>query len=242
MRQRAIFRLSHAIAVLIVSACDSTPTSPTVPPSVPVMPNTPPAPSYVTRRLSGVVRDGSNRGVANAMVTIQSGTNSKRTVTTDSNGFYETSADLNQNSVVPWQYVEVSKPGYEDTRNGALFRNHQDATADFSLFERVRLTGGSDTELSVTFDGPLCGFELEYACRRIEVLAPASGTLTIDLIAGDPSTVYSFGPVTYPMRNPSAQISRPVRAGETFEAEILLFSTTPWSGWRALTVRTSLVR
>ena len=200
----------------------------------------PPPPLFVTRRLSGIVRDGSNRAVANAVVTVHSSNGSKRSVSTDVNGFYDTSAEINQNYVVPWLSMEVSKPGYEDTRNGALARN-QDTNRDLYLFELARLTAGSDTQLSTTFEGPLCGFELEYACRRLQVVSPASGTLTIELVADDPSSAFSFGPVTYPKSNPSPRMSRAVSRGQTLDVEILLVSANPWSGWRVVTVKTSLV-
>jgi hypothetical protein len=227
-------------AALLMAACGSSPTAPTVPPPAPtVNPTGPPPPSFVTRRLSGVIRDGSNRGVANATVTVYNNNGSKHSVTTDSNGFYDTRADINQNYVVPWVEVTVSKPGYEDTRNGALVRN-QDTSHDLYLFEAVRLTAGSDAQLSTTFDGPLCGFELEYACRHLQVVAPARGTLVIELIAEDPSSAFSFGPVTYPMSNPSSRMSLAVNSGQTVDAEILLTKSTPWSGWRSFTVRTLL--
>ena len=114
-----------------------------------------------------IVRDGSNRAVANATVTVHNSNGSKRSVSTDVNGFYDKSADVNQNYVVPWLFMEVSKPGYEDTRNGALASN-QDTNRDLYLFELARLTAGSDAQLSATFEGPLCGFDLNIhaaACR-----------------------------------------------------------------------------
>jgi hypothetical protein len=233
---------SVPLAALLVAACGSSPTAPTVPPPSPsVNPAGPPPPSFVTRRLSGIVRDGSNRAVANAIVTVHNFSNgSKRSVSTDVNGFYDTSADVNQNDVVPWLFMEVSKPGYEDTRNGALARN-QDTNRDLYLFELARLTAGSDAQLSATFEGPLCGFDLEYACRRLQVVSPASGTLIIELVAEDPSSAFVFGPVTFPMPNPSPRMSRAVSRGQTLDVEILLVSANPWSGWRAVTVKTSLV-
>jgi Carboxypeptidase regulatory-like domain len=229
-------------SALLIAACGSSPTAPTVPPPAPtVNPTGPPPPSFVTRRLSGIVRDGSNRAVANAMVTVYSSNGSTRSVTTDSNGFYDTSADINQNYVIPWLSMAVSKPGYEDTRNGALFENFHDTNRDLYLFERTRLTAGSDTQLSTTFDGPLCGLELEYACRHLQVVAPARGTMLIELVAEDPASVFSFGPVTYPMSNPSSRMSLVVNSGQTVDAEILLIKSTPWSGWRSVTVRTLLM-
>jgi Carboxypeptidase regulatory-like domain len=231
---------SAPLAALVMAACGSSPTAPTVTtPSTPAIPTVPPA-SYVTRRLSGVVRDGSNRAVANASVTVHNNNGSKRAVTTDVNGFYDTQADINQNYVVPWVEMDVSKPGYEDTHNGALVRN-QDTNQDLYLFEAVRVTAGSDAQLSTTFNGPLCGFELEYPCRHVQVVSPVSGTLTIELVAEDPSSAFSFGPVTYPMRNPSPRMSLAVRSGQTVDAEVLLVSAVPWSGWRAVTVKTSVV-
>ena len=232
---------SVSLAALLVAACGSSPTAPTVPPPSPsVNPAGPPPPSFVTRRLSGIVRDGSNRAVANAIVTVHNSNGSKRSVSTDANGFYDTSADLNQNYAVPWLEMEISKPGYEDTRNGALALN-QDTNRDLYLFELARLTAGSDAQLSATFEGPLCGFDLEYACRRLQVVSPASGTLTIELVADDPSTAFAFGPVTYPMSNRSPRMSRAVSSGQTLDLEILLVSFNPRSGWRAVMVKTSLV-
>jgi carboxypeptidase family protein len=234
--------LSVPLAALLIAACGSSPTAPTVPPPTASVNSTgPPPPSFVTRRLSGIVRDGSNRAVANATVTVSGSNGSRRSVTTDSNGFYDTSADINQNYVIPWLDMAVSKPGYEDTRNGALFQNFQDTNRDLYLFEHTRLTAGSDAHLSTTFDGPLCGFELEYACRHLQVVAPASGTMIIELVAEDPSSAFSFGPVTYPMSNPSSRKSFVVDRGQTVDAEILLVKSTPWSGWRGFAVKTLLM-
>jgi hypothetical protein len=230
------------LAAPLIAACGSSPTSPTVPPPAPtVNPNGPPPQSFVTRRLSGIVRDGANSAVSNAMVTIFGGNGSRRSVTTDSNGFYDTSADINQNYAYPWIEMTVSKAGYEDTQNGAMFQNFQDTRRDLYLFERTRLTAGSDAQLSITFDGPLCGFDLEYACRHLQVVAPARGTMIIELVAADPSSAFSFGPVTYPMSNQSSRMSIAVNGGQTVDAEVLLVKATPWSGWRGFTVRTLLM-
>jgi hypothetical protein len=80
---------------------------------------------------------------------------SKRSVSTDANGFYDTPADLNQNYAVPWLEMEVSKPGYEDTRNGILALN-QDTNRDLYLIELARLTVTCDV-----LTGPLRGYRLQ---------------------------------------------------------------------------------
>jgi len=224
---RSILRASGV--ALLMSSCGTSPTAPTPAPSVSSSPRpTPPPP--VARRLSGFVRDESSQPVAEAKVVVYGTDRSTSVVTTDSNGFYETVTQIATNLIVPWYEVTISKTGFDETSNGVLFRNNEDTTADFFLFRPVRLTAGEQQQLPVTFAGPLCGFELEYACRRVDVVASSDGTLTIEATANDPAVKAGVSPVQSGLPQPHSSIVLPVRAGQTVSVEILVDPSTPLSG------------
>lgn len=231
--------VTFSLMLVLMCACGDSPTAPTFQPPT-VSPNpAPPARSFATRWLRGVVRDESNLPVAGATLLAYGHDGSRPVVMTDGNGFYEIATSVDRNYTVPWQEVDVSKPGYEVTHNGALLRG-EDNTSNFYLFTNARLIAGADARFLLSFDGPLCGIELEYACRHVEVVAPSAGTMTIEFVADDAQTAFSFGPVTYPPSQPKTRISQVVNIGASLRIEVLLVNATPWSGGRNFTLRTAV--
>jgi carboxypeptidase family protein len=227
---------------LLACACGSSPSAPTVlAPPASAAPAPAPPPSVITRRLTGFIRDTANQAVAGASVTAYGANNARHTTTSDSSGFYELMADLNP-QVVPWITVDVTKPGYEDTQNGAHFRNYEDTTADFYVFELTRVQAGTDVRLAISFDGPLCGFELEHACRHVAMEASSAGTLTIEVTADDPAVTLGFGPVRYPRGSYPSRLTLSVRARQEVTAEILTVSSLLGSRRQSFTLSTTLTR
>ena len=156
------------------------------------------------------------------------------------NGFYDTSADLNQNYAVPWLLMEVSKPGYEDTRNRRIGPQPGHESRPLSLRARA-IDGRLGRSALRDIRGPVVRF------RSRICMPPSAGRLAgkrdADNRTGRGRSVncISFGPVTYPMSNRSPRMSRAVSSGQTLDLEILLVSFNPRSGWRAVMVKTSLV-
>ncbi len=243
-RHKTVMKHTMLLA-LLVSACDHrAPTAPTVPAPAVAPPATPTPRTFVTFRLTGFVRDDQDTPIAGARVTLV-GSSPAPPVVTDATGFYETSASIDTLFVVPTANLTIRKDGYEDVDNAAIFRNRQDATADYRMFRKTMVPAGTNARFSIAFNGPLCGLELEYPCRHIVVMAPTRGTLVIETVSDMPSQRFPFGPVppvSYGFQGVT-RLSKPVRAGEAVPVEILwVWSGTGWtsSGSESFTLKTSL--
>jgi hypothetical protein len=234
--------LRASAVALFIGACGSSPTAPTLPASEPLTTPAPPPP--VERRLSGFVRDGSSQPVADAKVLVYGIDRVPGVVTTDSNGFFETVTKIDSRLTVPWYEVTISKTGFDETSNGALY-DTEDTTADFFLFRRLHLTAGRQEQVDqfpVTFKGPLCGFEQEFACRQVDVMASSDGILTIEATSDDPSVIAGVGsPTSGPP--PPGRKSLLVDAGQTVTITVLVVSSSPWGPAQAfvpITLKTSV--
>ena len=232
------------LLALLVSACDHpAPTAPTVPESAVAPPAAPAPRTFVTVRLTGFVRDDQNTPIAGARVTLVGSSPAPAPpVVTDATGFYETSASIDTLFVMPAANLTIRKDGYEDVDNVAVFRNRQDTTADYRMFRKTVVPAGTNARLPIAFNGPLCGFELEFPCRRIVVMAPARGTLVVETVSDVPPERFPFGPVplvSYAFQGVT-RLSKPVRAGETVPVEILWVWSRTASGSENFTLETSL--
>ena len=235
--------MKHAMLLaLLVSACDHpAPTAPTVPAPAVAPPAAPTPRTFVTLRLTGFVRDDQDSPIAGARVTLV-GSSPAPPVVTDATGFYETSAGIDTLFVVPAASLTIRKDGYEDVDNVAIFRNRQDTTADYRMFRKTMVPAGTNARVPIAFNGPLCGFELEFPCRRIVVMAPTRGTLVIETVSDVPSERFPFGPVppvSYAFQGVT-RLSKPVRAGEAVPVEILWVWSRTASGSQDFTLKTSL--
>lgn len=226
---------------LWVSACSqpSTPATPTPPVATPP----PPAPqTFVTLGLTGFIRDDDDLPVAGATVKV-TGVEPASMAVTDAHGFYSTSATINASYVIPLAWVSIRKDGYDAVENAAIFEGRRDMQVDFRIFRRLTIPAGTNRTLPIGFDGPLCGFELEYPCRHVEVSASSRGTLVIETVADTQTERFPFGPVTYPFKG-ATQLSVQVSAGQTVPVEILwAWSGGGWTPSRrgSFTLNTSLV-
>ena len=206
---------------MMASACGNTTTAPTPPPATIPAPTSPAPPrphTFVTLRLSGTVRDDQGAPVPGATITL-TGIESPVSASTDAAGFYTTSASVDTFYAPPLAWVSIKRSGYEDLDNAAIFTGLQDTTANFVTFRRTPIPGGTEVTLGVAFNGPLCGFDLEYPCRHVLVSAPAAGTLVLETTA-NASGSYFFGPISYPVAGVTRR-SLAVTAGETVPVEIL---------------------
>jgi len=227
----------------IVSACGDTTTAPTPPPAIIPAP-APPAPpqphTFVTLRLSGTVRDDQGAPVPDATVAL-TGIESPVSASTDAAGFYTTSASVDTFYRPPLAWVSIRRNGYEDLDNAAIFTGLQDTTANFVTFRRTPIMAGVEVTLRVAFNGPLCGFDLEWPCRHLFVSAPVAGTLVLETTA-NASGSYFFGPISYPVAAVTRQ-SLAVTAAQLVPVEILWNAAAmPFTPDRSATfsLRTSL--
>src|SRR5262245_3907196 len=190
LRQQSLHRTARIMAALwlgtTVSACGSTLTAPTPPPATVAVP-TPPAPprshTFIMLRLSGTVRDDQGVPVPGAALTLTGrDIESPVSVSTDAAGFYATPVSVDAcytSPISPYASVSIKRNGYEDLDNGAIFSGLKDTTANFVTFRRTPIPAGAEITLRAAFNGPLCGFDLEYACRHVLVSGPATGTLVL---------------------------------------------------------------
>ena len=179
-----------AIAMLLVGlvACDESPVAPSRGPvaldpaaSAP-SPAAPTAPPVV---VTGRVADGNDGAVAGARVVFGSsrnGTTQSAEAHSDAGGAFTLEIPaglLRYNSAI----LDVAKDGYEPSQVYAWLGStspEAPVTRNVRLHEIVRLSPGQSVELEVTSDDSVCGADLEdYYCRRIRVVSPGAGHLTV---------------------------------------------------------------
>ena len=206
---------------ITVSSCGDSNTGPTPPPPTApaAAPSGPPRPhEIVTLRLSGTVRDDLGAPVFGATMTLK-GAGAPASALTDATGFYTTAVSLDTYDTLPLVWVSIRRNGYEDLDNAAILTGFKDTTANFVTFQRTPITAGSAVTLRVAYNGPLCGFDLEYPCRHVLVSTPAAGTLVLETTTNE-SGSFLFGPVSYPVSKVT-RLSLAVAAGEVVPIEIL---------------------
>jgi hypothetical protein len=206
----------------LASACgQQSPTTPSNPPPIQTAPAPPPR-TFVTLRLSGFVNDENNQPVAGATLTVNSNALQLQPspVVTAGDGSYAVSVAIDTSYVAPGVTVLIRADGYEPTESVALFLGYKDSTTDFRLFRLQTIAAGEDGAVLFGLDGPWCGFELEFPCRHVNFVSTVPGTLEVDLVAGDPSVAFSFGPVTYPLVIRTHQTLQ-MRAGQVVALELL---------------------
>jgi hypothetical protein len=193
--------------------------------------------------LSGTVHDDEGDPVSGATITLRS-SEIEAVVTTSSDGagFYTTPVSVDTFHASPLAWVSIKGIGYEDLDNAVIFAGLQNTTADFVTFRHTPILAGMDITLRAAFNGPLCGFDLEYPCRHILVSAPATGALVLETMA-NASGSYFFGPIAYPVTG-ATRLSLAVTAGDVVPVEILWKFTPmmPFTPDRSATflLRTSL--
>jgi hypothetical protein len=183
-----LLRASALPALMLAAACGGDPTAaPSAPTPVASNPSSAPQPpTPVTRHLNGLVLDESGMPLPGARVEVFSASSSP--AVTDGNGYYDLAAMLMVSGHVFGTDVTITKAGYEDTH--AWVPGLDDLTQDFRLYRIMNITAGQSVHLAITPDNSLCGFEEEFRCRTLHVVAPSSGTLVLDTIADDPSTAF----------------------------------------------------
>jgi hypothetical protein len=194
-----------------------------------------------TVRLSGVVRDDNDAGVAGATVAVSDVTRTTTRATTDGSGFFETRTAIDTFYAVPIVEVTISKGGYEDTQNVAAFNKLQDTVQNYRLFKAVTISPGTDAHLVVATDASLCGLESEYGCRHVTIVASTTGVMTRDVVPEDPANQFCFGPVMYPLHC-VAHVVQQFTPGTVIPVEIVAVAqagSAPAPS-RGVTLRTSI--
>jgi hypothetical protein len=208
-----------AAATLLAGACDSrqpitaTPTASTVP--VLFMPSS--LQPLVSYDIAGMVVDNNDVAVPGASVRFAVVNNF--TTVTDATGAFKATVELRAPSVE----IRVEKPGYEPSLFDASANpgNFQDFRNLVRLYPITRITVGEPVQLPL-LDGAFCGSsEFEYVCRRIRMVLPAAGFLTLD-VAPDDYHLVPAGPIQYPDPSTSRLSIRAVAGGE-IPVDVLLY-------------------
>jgi hypothetical protein len=206
-----------ACATVLASACDRpqpilpTPVGSTVAAAISPLP---PLASY---DIAGIVVDDNDIPVPGAPVHF--GVANDLTTVTDSSGAFKATVDLRQPSVE----IRVEKPGYEPSLFDASANpgNFSDFRNLVRLYPITRITVGETVQLAL-LDGAFCGqSEFEYVCRRIRMVVPAAGLLTLEVVPEDFHLVVA-GPIQYPDRSTSRLAIRAVARGE-ISVDVLLY-------------------
>jgi hypothetical protein len=159
-------RLVAALGLLLVGACDSPPTFPTLPPA-------PPPADTLRSRVTGSVTD--ERGLPIGGTSI--GLSPQAVVSTVSNadGSYELSVTLGP----PYGFgLHATREGYEP--NYQWVPSAAEAVRNFRLRSVVRITAGESRTVVVDSDDTLYGSSEQFRARRVRVVAQGTGTLVVD--------------------------------------------------------------
>lgn len=186
--------------------------------------NTPEGPS-----ITGRVTDGTGSGVAQARILVLSGANESREAVSDANGFYTLTGD-------PARGVysgNVTRPGFEPSPLSVHFQPGVSSHPRFNvrLYEIVRISAGETIEQTVRADDPTCDYTVSHVdygpCRRIRVVSPARGRLTV-------WATVSASESPYPDIQPWLQLPHPpFYVGDPFEvvagSETIVEIIAPWA-------------
>jgi hypothetical protein len=179
------FALALPMFAIVAAGCDSSPTVPTpVPTPSPSTFQTPPV------RLSGRVVDSAGRSVVDARVTLMSpfAPRTGADTVSDAAGVYALTVPgwiVSTNTTVS---VTVEGDGFEFAHHSVWLGEDPPAevTRDLRLHRLIRVNAGGRVEVPIGEGDPSCGVNLDwYPCRRVRIVAPASGTLVAELSPGD---------------------------------------------------------
>ena len=242
-------RFGCGVLLVLVVACDRhTPTAPSAPapappPAVTPVPELPP----ITVSVSGTVLEEGGMPVEGATIVgydCAGGPCTPKSVVTDRNGLYRLSLDLAARLAVPGAFVRVTKVGYEDSDHFIGFPGFRDTSKDLGLYKPRRVTPGDTVRLTLGPVDPLCGFEGEYACRRVRITSPAPGRLALDAVPDKPDVQFglTIGPITYgfPFQPPPAHLSILVASRQEIVLDVLVYWGLAASASQAVTLTTSL--
>jgi hypothetical protein len=171
-------RLALIILAVLATACDpGRPAGSGTPPPV----FSPSPPPETPTLLKGVVLDGDNLPVAGASVAL-SDLEERQAATTDPEGRFEFTT-RSWRGAGP---IVVETPGYEPTYSLL----HLDRDNIVRHYRVRRLAAGASATLGI-LDGAYCGASEEFTCRRIRIVSPVAGRLTVEVASdGGPDQVW----------------------------------------------------
>jgi Carboxypeptidase regulatory-like domain len=215
-----------AAGALLVSACSGSPTRPSqaIPP-----PPTPAAPAPVPAapvNVTGRVVDENGVGLAGATVALRTSDPMRATGQTDASGRYAITLPA-----TAYFWGTADKPGYETTFRDSYFLSAP-ATLDFRLFQPLRIVDGTSAHVTVTSDGPICGFDDEWFCRTVHIQASHDGMLNVDATSDDPSIRAAIAIRPGPDFCCEAPAPVKVGAGDDVPVYVLLWWNGPVTGVR----------
>ena len=181
-----------------------------------------PSPPAATFRLSGLVIDGNDRPIPGAALRFYSGPGVV-TAASDSAGAYAVVLDRPTHGFDVW----VEAGGHETASHFVAYRSSPEWVYDVRMHRIERMAAGNAVALSLKPDDPLCGFDLEYRCRKVRVTPESAGLMRLRVHADAPSTRawLAVGDVDYRTRV-SASAEFQVSAGVEVVVSLLLDWTT----------------
>ena len=214
-----------ATTALLISACSGTTTQPSQATPPPAAPARVPVPA-VPMRVTGRVVDENGVGVAGATVTLTTPDSLRVPGQTGANGGYAITIPA-----VAYFSGTADKPGYETTFRDSYFLSAPD-TLNFRLFQPLRIGDGTSAHVTVTSDGPICGFDDEWFCRTVHIQASRTGRLTVDATSDDPSVRPAIA--IRALADLCCEAPAPVNvgAGEEVPVYVLLWWNGPVTGVR----------
>ena len=197
--------------------CDQPPAAPSR-----MLNSRPAEPTPLPIRLMGLVVDGNDRPVAGARVAVSNNGRSLGETIADAAGAYAVMIER-LDSVEAY----VAQEGFEPSRlfvfpltsSGAA-----EVTKNLRLHEILRITAGQSLGLSVVEGDSACSYTFgleEWGCRRIRVISPVAGQLTVEVT---PTGVSSYFIIKLPnAQNDTGPYFRAaVAAGSETTLDVLL--------------------
>jgi hypothetical protein len=238
-------------AIGLLQGCDEPSRGPLSSPTA-VPPVTQPCPlvscQLIPFRVSGIATDDHGQPVAGATVAIRPfilGQSPPPIVTTtDAAGTYRVEFDGMRDAVGGAGGAVVELPGHETYYRYLGPGVPQDIVQNIHLYRIKHIRPGEPVSLIVRPDDTACGFDDEWVCRRVRVIAPHDGRLTVTLVSQNPQDrtgleVYEGPPPGRFNSNRccSSEVSLSVRAGVEVIVNVLVWWSTKTS--HSFTLETS---
>ena len=210
------------ILVVGLVACGKSPVGPSEAPALSgPSPSSPALPEF---RVTGHVVDSADRAVAGARITLL--VNNESTpieAFADAGGVYTLAIDPRYADPGDDILLSVEKDGFEPSRV-VVWRvpGYEVTTRNVRLHEILRISAGESVELSITEDDSVCDEMDGWSCRRVRVVAPSAGQLTVEVPDGSsgPHFVIRWpGPPYYDYRS---FFRMPVAAGSETILDVIL--------------------
>jgi hypothetical protein len=224
---------------------------------LPSAPSTPSVGPTSTFHVTGIATEDDGNPVAGANITVQPWVDSVQksvlsvVVVTDGAGFYRLDFAANRDAGGFIARVKAESPGHDTAYYNIRpeVSTSQNASQNIHLYRIKRISAGESTVMTLLPSDTLCGGNTsESVCRKVHIVAPSDGLMTIEIVPTPSTGAYSLGaqvvggPPGFFCGDDDDLCSIPVTAGADVVATIGIFFFWTFPDSQTFLLKTSLVR